>query len=75
LDGNTLLDFHQAVAAVVYCDAFFTDGPLRVILTQKHVALDREFGCTVISDMSEAVEHLRLLKIGESCAARDVAAP
>ena len=75
IDGNTLLDFHQAVAAVVYCDAFFTDGPLRVILTQKHVALDREFGCTVISDMSEAVEHLRLLKIGESCAARDVAAP
>jgi hypothetical protein len=75
LDGNTLLDFHQAVAAVVYCDAFCTDGPLRVILTQKHVALDREFRCTVISDMSEAVEHLRLLKIGASGAARDVAAP
>ena len=75
LDGNTLLDFHHAVAAVVYCDAFFTDGPLRVILTQNHVALDREFGCAVISDVSEAVEHLRLLKTSESCAARDVAAP
>ena len=61
-----MLDCRQAVAALVYCDAFVTDGPLRVILTQKHVALDRQFGCTVISNVSEAVEHLRLLRSDES---------
>jgi len=28
-DGNDLLDFHHATAALAYCDVFLTDGPSR----------------------------------------------
>jgi hypothetical protein len=59
LDSNTLFDLHHGVAAVVYCDAFLTDGGMRALMTQNHVALDREFGCTVMSSVAEAVEFLR----------------
>lgn len=58
LDSNTLFDLHHGVAAVVYCDAFLTDGGMRTLMTQNHVALDWEFGCTVMSDAAEAVAFL-----------------
>ncbi len=60
-DGNDLMDFHHAVAALGYCDLFFTEGSLRTLLTSRHVALDKELECIVISDMGEAAERLRLL--------------
>jgi hypothetical protein len=59
LDGHDLLDFHHAGAALGYCDAFFTENPLRVFLTLNHVALDKEYGCRVISAESEAIDYLR----------------
>ncbi len=59
LKGNDLMDFRHAIGAVVYCDAFFTEGPLRTLLTSNPVALDREFECKVISDEVEALQYLR----------------
>jgi len=59
LKGNDLVDFHHAMGAVAYCNAFFTDGPLRALLTAKHVALDKEFGRTILSDEDGAVEYLQ----------------
>ena len=59
LDGHDLLDFHHAGAALGYCEAFFTENPLRVFLTSNHVALDQEYGCRVISEESDAIEYAR----------------
>lgn len=59
LDGNDLFDFHHALGALVYCDAFFTDHPLRVFLTTNPLALDAEFRCRVISDEAAALEYVR----------------
>lgn len=59
LDGNDLFDFHHALGALVYCDAFFTDHPLRVFLTTNPLALDGEFRCSVISDEAAALEYVR----------------
>jgi hypothetical protein len=59
LDGNDLVDFHHALGALVYCDAFFTDHPLRAFLTTSPLALDGEFRCSVISDEAAALEYVR----------------
>jgi hypothetical protein len=59
LEGNDLMDFHHAIGAVAYCRAFFTEASLRTLLTSNPVALDREFGCKVISDEVEALQYLR----------------
>lgn len=59
LDGHDLFDFHHASAAVGYCDAFFTENPLRVFLTAGHVALDREYGCRIISNEAVAIDYVR----------------
>ena len=58
---NDLADFHHASAAVVYCDAFFTEGSLRTLLTSGPVALDKEFNCVVISDEAEVLRYLQAL--------------
>jgi hypothetical protein len=62
LSGNDLVDFHHAIAATVYCDAFFTEGPLRILLTSEPVKLDAEFGCSVISEETAALEYLRAFR-------------
>jgi hypothetical protein len=61
LEGNDLVDFHHAIGAVVYCDAFLTERPLRTLITTNPVALDREFDCKVISDGLEALQYVRTL--------------
>ena len=61
LKGNDLLDFHHAVGALVYCNAFFTDGPLRLLLISNPAALDRDFPCTVVSDESDALAYVEAL--------------
>lgn len=58
IKSNDIYDFQHAAGAVGYCDAFFTENPLKILLTSRHVALDREIGCTVISDEIEAVKYL-----------------
>lgn len=57
--SNDLFDFHHAAAALAYCDAFLTDGPLRTMITQEHLALDKLYGCTVVADVDEAIALVR----------------
>lgn len=59
LKGNDSYDFHHAAAALAYCDVFLTEGSLRNLLTSKHIAMDRMFGCKIISDIFEAVDYLK----------------
>lgn len=59
---NDIYDLHHAAGAIGYCDAFFTENPLKVLLTSGHVALDKEIGCIVISDETDAIEYLEMLR-------------
>lgn len=54
-EGNDLFDFHHAAAALAYCDVFLTERPLQVLLTARHIELDKNLGCTVASDTGEAI--------------------
>ena len=56
LDAHDLLDFQHAAAALAYCDGFLTDGPMRTMIEQKHLALDAELGCRVASSPAEALK-------------------
>lgn len=58
LKPNDLFDFDHAAAAVAYCDAFFTDGPLRAMLSRGDLGLKEEFGCFVSSDADECLRYL-----------------
>jgi hypothetical protein len=57
-EGNDIADFQHAAAALAYCDAFFTEQPLRTMIQQKHVALDQLYNCTVASRLGEAEAYL-----------------
>jgi hypothetical protein len=59
LTANDLMDFHHAAAALGYCNAFFTDNPLTVLLTQNHVGLPRDLGRFVTADEADALEFVR----------------
>jgi hypothetical protein len=54
LTGNDLFDFQHAQAAIAYCDAFFTEGPLKTLLQQRRKEWERDFPCAVVSDVFEA---------------------
>lgn len=56
--GNDIPDFQHAAAALGYCDAFFTEQPLRTMIQQKHVALDHLYNCKVASRIGEAETYL-----------------
>ncbi len=55
LDGNDLLDFAHATAALAYCDAFFTERPLCTMIQQNHIGLVSLYGRTVCTSLAEAV--------------------
>jgi hypothetical protein len=61
-DSNDIYDLEHAVAALAHCRAFLTDGPLRTTVTAGHVALDKLYGCAVMSEVSEAIGYFRGLK-------------
>jgi hypothetical protein len=52
--SNGIFDFHHATAALAYCDAFFTEGPLCTMIKQRHLCLDRQFNCHVTADIEDA---------------------
>lgn len=56
---NDVFDFQHAAAAMPYCDAFFTDGPLRTLIVQNPDKLCDMYSCEVISDQSGAINYLR----------------
>jgi len=53
---NDIFDFRHAAAALPYCRAFLTDGPLRSLLSSGHVRLDRLYGCEIAARPAEAIE-------------------
>lgn len=59
LVGNDLYDFNHASAAVAHCQAFFTEAPLKALLTSNHHGLKDEFDCRVAADVGEALSILR----------------
>ena len=61
LKTNDFLDFQHAAAALGYCDAFVTERPLRSLITARHVALDKIYGCRVMATPEEATTYLREL--------------
>jgi hypothetical protein len=61
--GNDIYDFQHAAAALAHCGAFFTEHSLRTtIVTNRKVALDRLYGCHVVSNVSDAVAYLQALE-------------
>lgn len=54
LKPNDFYDFRHASAAVEYCDAFLTEKPLRSLLQQRHVGVEADFPCRVMSAVDEA---------------------
>ncbi|MCX7230146.1 MAG: hypothetical protein NTW15_14320 [Burkholderiales bacterium] len=56
LDPNDLFDFHHAEAALSYCDVLFTDGPMRTLLMQRHLAIERDFKCRAMSSVADTAE-------------------
>lgn len=59
LDANDMFDFHHAGAALGYCDVLLTDGPMHTLLMQRHLAIERDFPCRVMSSVEEAAEWAR----------------
>lgn len=66
LKPNDLFDFDHAVAAIGYCDGFFTDGPLRAMLSRRDLGLKEDFGCFVSSDVNECLRYLTNLLHGDA---------
>ena len=58
---NDYYDFEHATAALSYCDAFLTEGPLHDLVTRPDVDLETINGCRVFSDVQAAAEHVRQL--------------
>jgi hypothetical protein len=58
LKGNDLYDFYHAMAAVPYCDVLFVEKPLRAMLEQKNLQINKDFDCRIISSISDAIEFL-----------------
>lgn len=59
LDANDMFDFHHAEAALGYCDVLLTDGPMHALLKQRHLAIERDFPCRVMSSVEEAADWIR----------------
>lgn len=59
LDANDLFDFHHAEAALGYCDAFLTDGPMHSLLMPRHLGIESGFTCRVISSIEAAADWVR----------------
>lgn len=56
VDANDLFDLHHAEAALGYCDVLLTDGPMHTLLKQRHLAVEREFPCRVMSSVEDAAD-------------------
>ena len=58
---NDYYDIEHATAALSYCDAFLTEGPLHHLVTQPQINLEVVNSCRVFSDIQAAVDHVRQL--------------
>lgn len=53
LKPNDFHDFGHAAAAIPYCSAFLTDGPLKTLLCNRPLNFARRYGCHVVASVSE----------------------
>lgn len=60
---NDYYDFEHATAALGYCDAFLTEGPLHHLVTRPPLNLEEINGCRVFSDIDSANDHIRCLSV------------
>lgn len=60
---NDYYDFEHATAALSYCDAFLTEGPLRDLVTRPQLNLQSVNGCRVFSNVELAGDHIRTLSV------------
>ena len=58
---NDYYDFEHATAALSYCDAFLTEGPLHDLVKRPQIDLEAVNGCQVFSDVAAAADHVREL--------------
>lgn len=58
---NDYYDFEHATAALSYCDAFLTEGPLHHLVTRPQVNLEAVNGCRVFSDVEAAADYIEQL--------------
>jgi hypothetical protein len=56
-----LFDHEHAIAALPYCDFFFTEGTLGTLLTEKPARLDSVYGCCVLWNDDDIISALRFL--------------
>jgi hypothetical protein len=54
LSANDIYDFQHAAAAIGYCDEILTEKPLTNLLAQRHLQINADIRCTVISNVEEA---------------------
>lgn len=55
MKANDFFDFAHACAAVGYCRAFFTEGPLASVLNRSDLRLAQDFSCLVSADIGECL--------------------
>lgn len=55
---NDFMDFHHAAAAIGYCDAFFTERSLSMMIKRQDVALDKRYACHVGITTEDAIAYL-----------------
>jgi hypothetical protein len=55
-EANHFYDFDHAIAAVSYCDAFFTEGFISNLVNSGNVRLGKLNGCRTTADIDEAIE-------------------
>ncbi len=58
LKANDLFDFQHACAALAYCDAFFTEGPLCALVSRPDLRLLEQFGCFVSADIAGCLAYV-----------------
>jgi hypothetical protein len=70
---NDYYDFEHATAALAYCDAFLTEGPLHDLVTRPQLNLEAVNGCRVFSDIEAAADYIRSLSSVEAARSDDYA--
>ncbi len=56
--ANDIHDINHAIAALPYCDFFFTEKNLREFVVRKNLAYDTKYNCIVVSSLTDAVSEM-----------------
>ena len=59
--ANDIYDINHAIAALPYCDYFFTEKNLREFIIRKNLAFDSKFNCIVVASVIDAVSEIHLI--------------